>query len=320
MKIAFFWTWDFSRNILSSILTYENIEVSVIVSQPDKPVWRKKEIFPTPVKQLWLEKNIEVLQPETLKNNLDFEQKLKSLNLDFLIVVAYWKIIPKSILDIPKYCPINIHWSILPLYRWASPIQESIKNWDTKTWLTIMKMSEGMDEWDIFEIQEIQIDKDDKTENIFKKFEDIGWPLLVKVLDKIEKNEILTTRQNDLQATYCSKISKQDWLIDFNNDTWNQIYNKYRAYSSWPWVFCFFQWKKLELTDISFEENNSCFDDWFELWDVVEYEDHWENHISILVKWGLLILNKVKMEWKSNMDIFSFINWNKNFLDYNFVK
>ena len=172
MKIAFFWTWEFSKNILKNILESKNpLEVKLIVSQADKPIWRKKEIIPTPVKTLALEKNIEILQPEKLKNNEDFFEKLKSLDLDFIVVVAYGKIIPKDILDIPKFSCINIHGSLLPLYRWASPIQESIKNWDKKTWLTIMYMSEWMDEWDMLAKKEVNIDILDKTPDIFRKFE-----------------------------------------------------------------------------------------------------------------------------------------------------
>ena len=156
MKIAFFWTWDFSKNILKNILNSEKkVEIKLIVSQADKPIWRKKEILPTPVKSLALDEKIEVLQPEKLKENKDFFEKLKSLDLDFIVVVAYGKIIPKEILEIPKFWCINIHWSLLPLYRGASPIQESLKNWDEKTWLTIMFMSEGMDEWEMLAKKEV---------------------------------------------------------------------------------------------------------------------------------------------------------------------
>ena len=318
MKIAFFWTHDFSTAVLASIITKPDIEVKLIVSQPDKPVWRKKEILPTPLKEFWLKNNIEVLQPETLKNNTDFENKLKSLDLDFIIVVAYWKIIPVSILDIPKYYSINVHGSLLPKYRWASPIQESIKNWDEKTWVSIMEMTAWMDEWWVFETLDIEIDFLDKTPDLFKKFESVSWNLLYKTLKSILDKNIKPIAQDDLSATYCSKISKQDWEINFNLD-WLEIFNKYKAFYPWPWIYTYFNWKKLDLCDVLFERNDSCLDDDFSIWDVVEYEDHWKTQIAILVKSWLLILKEVKLEWKKQTDIFSFINWNKNFLDYNFT-
>jgi len=234
-------------------------------------------------------------------------------------VVAYWKIIPKEILEIPKFGCINIHWSILPIYRWASPVQECLKNWDTKTWLTIMYMSEKMDEWDILQIKDFKINQDDKNIDIFAKFEQI-WPdLLVDTLTKIVSKEIIPKSQNHEWATYCNKIEKKDWEIDLKKDNIDNIYNKYRAYYKWPWIYTYYKGKKFDLTDIEVDKNDLCyFDDDFSLWDVVELEDHWENHIAIMCNWGLLILNKVKLEWKKEMSIFDFVNGNKDFLDYNF--
>ena len=254
MKIAFFWTWEFSKNILKNILESKNsLEVNLIVSQADKPIWRKKEIIPTPVKTLALEKNIEILQPEKLKNNEDFFEKLKSLDLDFIVVVAYGKIIPKDILDIPKFSCINIHGSLLPLYRWASPIQESIKNWDKKTWLTIMYMSEWMDEWDMLAKKEVNIDILDKTPDIFRKFEEFWAELLIKTLEKIISGELKWEKQDDSKATYCWKIDKKDGELDFKNQTAKEIYDRFRAYYPWPWIYSFYNWKKILIEDCFFE-------------------------------------------------------------------
>lgn len=321
MKIAFFWTWEFSTNILKWILNYNKInkweleneiEVKVVVSQPDKPIWRKKVLTQTTIKTFAIENNIKVLQPEKFKNNIDFFKELNSLNLDFIIVVAYWKIVPKEVLNTPKYWCINIHWSILPFYRWASPIQESIKNWDKETWLTIMYMSEWMDEWDILEMEKINIDKLDKTEDIFKKFELIGSKLLINTLEKILKWSIKWTRQNEAIATYCSKISKEDWKIDFQNNSWNEIYNKFRAYSIWPWIYTYFEWKKLGIEDCELMDYY-----WNELiWKVVKID---KKTIWIVCNnKKILILKQVKLEWKKSIDILSFVNWNKRFLEYNF--
>jgi methionyl-tRNA formyltransferase len=319
MKIAFFWTWEFSKNILKWIFNEWSIDVWLIVSQPDKPIWRKKTITPTPVKQLALEKNIKILQPEKLKNNTDFFNELNGF--DFIVVVAYWKIVPNEVLNAPKYGCINIHWSILPKYRWASPIQEAIKNGDTKTWLTIMYMSEWMDEWDILAIEKIKIDIKDNTLDIFKKFESIGVNLLINTLNQIIKWKIKWHKQNNLKATYCSKILKQDWKIDFKNETAENIYNKFRSYTPWPWIFSFYNNKKLQIEDCFFENIDLSDDDELKIWDVVELEsEFWAKNREIWVicnSW-ILILKQVKLEWKKRMDIISFINWNKEFLDYQF--
>ncbi len=318
MKIAFFWTWEFSKNILSWILDKKEFEVNLVVSQPDKPFGRKQELIPTPVKAFSLEKWIEILQPEKLKNNTEFFEKLKSLNLDFIVVVAYGKIIPSEILEIPKYSCINIHGSILPSYRWASPIQESLKNWDTKIWLTIMYMSQWMDEWDILAIKEVEIDILDKTPDIFKKFEDIWVDLLLSTLTWVIEWKVKWIAQDDFQATYCKKIEKEDGKIDFEKESVLEIYNKFRAYFPWPWIYTYYKGKKFDITDCFFEENDLTFDDDFRLWDVVEFEDHGKNQIWILCQWWILILNKVKLEWKKEMSIKDFVNGNKDFLEYNF--
>lgn len=323
MKIAFFWTWEFSANILRSLINdFKNdIDIKLVVSQPDKVVWRKKELQKTQVKIVAEENNLELLQPEKLRWNQEFFEKLRSLELDFIIVVAYWKIVPSEVLDSPKHGCINIHGSILPKYRWASPIQESIKNWDIKTWLTIMYMSEWMDEWDILSIEEIEIAFDDKSPEIFKKFEEFGPKLLLNTLKWVLSWEIKWTKQDENKASYCSKISKIDWEIDFKKETSLEIYNKYRAYYPWPGIYTFYNWKKINFEEIEFEDINLSEDPDFELWDVVELDDEHgfkNKRIWIIWKDWIIILKRLKLEWKKSIDILSFINWNKEFLDYSF--
>jgi methionyl-tRNA formyltransferase len=130
----------------------------------------------------------------------------------------------------------------LPAYRWASPVQEALKNGDTKTGLTIMEMSEWMDEWDILTIQEIEIDKDDKAPDIFRKFEEIGPNLLLNTLSQILVWTIKWIPQDNSKATYCSKIEKEDGEVDLMSNKAQEIYNKFRAYYIWPWIYTFFKW------------------------------------------------------------------------------
>lgn len=319
MKIAFFWTWEFSKNTLSGILKHRDIEVSLVVSQPDKPIGRKKTITPTAVKILAEENSIPVLQPEKLRNNIEFFNALKKEKLDFIVVVAYGKIVPNEVLDTPTHGCINIHGSMLPLYRWASPIQEAVKNWDKKTGLTIMYMSEWMDEWDILKIEKIEIARDDTTQDIFNKFEKI-WPnLLINTLKNILLWEIIGQKQIESQAKYCSKIEKQDGKIDFNHSA-EIIYNQYKAYKTWPWVFTYYNGKKFSIEECNYENIDLLHDDEFQIWDIVEYSHKEKDSIWILCNPWILFLHQIKLEWKKTMDINSFINGNKNFLDYNFVK
>ncbi len=310
MNIAFFWTGEFSRNILESLLKTENINVKMVVSQPDKAVWRKKILEKTPIKILAEENNIEVLQPKSLKKNFEFFEKLK--NLDFIVVVAYWKIVPNEVLDAPKYWCINVHWSILPAYRWASPIQEAVKNGDLETGITIMYMSEGMDEWDILAVKKVDILETDKSSDIFKKFEEISPEILIQTLEKIFSWKIKAEKQDDSKATYCSKIKKEDWEINFEKESWEKIYNKFRAYFPWPGIYSFFEEKKFNIEDCELLEY---------LWEkkVWEVEKIDKKNIWIITSDNkFLKLKQIKLEWKKSMDIISFVNWNKDFLDYKF--
>ncbi len=326
MKIAYFWTWDFSASILKSLINdfKQEIEVSLIISQPDKRIWRKRILQKTAVKVLAEKYNIKVLQPESLilkkgfKTSLKWEiiEVLEKLNLDFIVVVAYGKIIPENILNIPKYWCINIHWSILPTYRWASPIQEAIKNWDKQTGLTIMYMNKKMDEWDILKIAKINIDKEDKAIDVFNKFEKIWSKLLVNTLIKIIKSEIKWQKQDSSKITYCSKITKQDWKIYFSKETWEEIYNKFRAYNTWPWIYTYYKWKKLNIEDCEILEI-SISEEWIlTLGKIIKLD---KKTVWIICKnKKILILKEVKLEWKKTMDILSFINGNKDFLNYKF--
>ena len=181
-----------------------------------------------------------------------------------------------------------------------------------------MYMSEWMDEWDILSTQEVDITLYDKTPDIFAKFQNISVDLLTSTLHWIIEWRIQWIPQDDTKATYCKKIEKEDGQIDFQKDALVNIYNTWRAYTPWPGIYTYFKGKKIDITDCFFEENELIFDEDFHLWDVVEFEDHGKNHIWILCMWWILILNKVKLEWKKEMSIKDFVNGNKDFLEYNF--
>ncbi len=314
MRIAYFWTAEFSRDIFLWIQEFKDIETVCIVSQPDSPVWRRQEILPTPLKQASLEKNIVCYQPEKIKKNKDFFELLKSFHLDYIVVVAYGKILPKEILDIPKYATINIHGSLLPKYRGASPIQASLKNGDRQTWLTIMLMSEWMDEGDILSQAKIEVDIVDNTKTLFEKFALIGPKLLVDTLRWYSLWSIIPQKQDETQVTYCSKIEKEDGFISFQNMTAKEIYQLFQAYYLWPGIYTFLDWKRLVIEDCSVLDS-------LYLWEnkgtgtliQISKKEFW-----VVSREWILLLKKVKPEGKKSMDVASFMNGNKSVLLHKF--
>lgn len=311
MKIVFFWTPEFAAHILLGLLKFPEIDCQLVVSQSDKIIGRKKELSFTPVKNIAKNHNLNVLQPEKIKNNQDFFEVLRKIKPDFIVVAAYGKIIPKQILDIPQYGCINIHGSILPKFRWASPVQAAIKNGETETWLTIMYMSEAMDEGDILQIARIPVDNGDTSIDIFKKFVDIGPNLLIQTLKNIIRWGIISIRQNNEEATFCWKISRKDGEIFFQKQSAQDIYNTFRAYISWPGVFTFFEEKRIVLDVVSLTH---------EKWKTPgEFIKIGNKKFGIVCSdHSVLELQEIKLAWKKATNIMSFINGNKNVIWYKF--
>lgn len=309
MKIAFFWTPQFAADILAGLLKYQEIEIKLVVSQPDMPVWRKQLLQSTPVKQKALDAGISVLQPETLKGNDTFFSFLESLSLDFFVVVAYGKIIPGRFLKLPEKGAINLHGSILPKYRGASPIQTALLHGESETGLTTMYMSEKMDEGDILKVQKINIDIVDTSEDIFAKCVDVGPVLLYETLQDILLWRQSPSVQNHSEATYCHKIEKQDGHISFQSMTSKTIYNKYRAFTPWPWIFGFVDGKRIMFESLSLSEIP-----WDE-YSLGECVKLWKNRYGIVcADSNILELAFIQMEGKKVMDIQSFINGNPKIL------
>jgi len=311
MKIVFFGTWDFSRNILASLFERGNIHILATVSQPDKPIGRKKEYIPTPVHQFSKEYTIPIFQPEKLRENTDFFQVLEDFQADFFVVVAYGKIIPPEILNIPKYGCINVHGSILPAYRGASPIQEAIKNGDTQTGVTIMYMSQGMDEGDMLSTEKIDIEKNDTTPDIFSKFEKITPKLLENTLQDIFDKKIISCPQSHENATYCSKIEKEDGHIFFQSQSGQQIYNLYRAYISWPGIYTKLDEKTLKILSCQFQKTS-------EKWYHIGQFFLQNGQFFIQCSDGILEIFEVQLEWKKKMNIVDFVNGQKNIIGFIF--
>lgn len=230
IKTIFMGTPDYAEAILQKMIADEAIEVVSVYTQPDKPVGRKKILTPPPVKTLAQKHGIEVFQPEKLKE----EAAIKSVvaqECDFIVVAAYGQILPKEIL---QHAPcINLHASILPKYRGASPIQQAILNGDTKTGVTAMLMDEGLDTGDILKIEECDIGEDETAPELFAKLTRIAADLTVDVLKNFKS--YTPVAQDDAHASYCKKITKEDGLVAFDDAI--ALYNKYRAFMPWPGVY-----------------------------------------------------------------------------------
>lgn len=211
LKVIFMGTPEFCLPVLDSLI--KNTNVSLVVSQPDKLVGRKKILTPTPVKSLALENNIEVFQP--LKIREDYKRIIE-LNPDIIITCAYGQIIPKEILNCPKYGCINVHASLLPYLRGGAPIQHAIIDGYTKTGITIMYMDEAMDTGDIIASREITINKDDTYGSIYKKLQEIAPSLLIEVLPSIINKTNKRIKQDNSIATYAWNIKREEEHIDFN--------------------------------------------------------------------------------------------------------
>jgi len=236
MNIVFMGSPDYAVKILDELNKHYNIKA--IYTQPDKPVGRKKILTPTPVKKYALENNIEVLTPTSLK-----DEDVSRFNPDFIVVAAYGLLLPKNVLNTAP-C-INLHASLLPKYRGASPIQSAILNGDKYTGVTSMLMDEGLDTGDILTWDYTEIGR--KTSiDLFNELADIAAKQIVYTLENF--NKIKPLKQNDIFATYSPKIKKQDGYVDFEDAS--IIDKKYRAYMPWPGIFTDkFKINQMELID-----------------------------------------------------------------------
>ena len=186
MRIVFMGTPDFAKESLEAVYN-AGYEILGVVTNPDKPKGRGMKMMASPVKEFAIEKNIKIYQPLKVKNNIEFIQEIKDLNPDIICVVAYGKILPKEILEIPKLGCINVHGSLLPRYRGAAPIQWAILNGDKTTGITTMYMDIGMDTGDMILKEEVDIGEDETTGELWERLSKIGGNLLVETLKKIEK-------------------------------------------------------------------------------------------------------------------------------------
>lgn len=252
MTIIFMGTPDYATEILKEFFTCKDINVPLLITQPDKPVGRKQVLTPPHIKNYVLENecNIEIYQPKNLRGEEVYE-KIKSFNPDFIVVAAYGQILPKSILDIAP-C-INLHASLLPKYRGASPIQSALLSNDKYAGVTSMLMEKGLDTGDMLGFSYIELDEHIKVDKLFDKLSVMAAKLSVKTLRNF--SNIKPIKQKNSDTSYSPKIKKSDGLVSFNRDSAEEIYTKFRAYDPWPGLFLDSGLKLKDIKIVAFKTN-----------------------------------------------------------------
>ena len=244
MKIVFMGTPDFSKESLEALYNAK-YEILAVVTNPDRPKGRGMKMIAPPVKEFALEKGIKIYQPEKVRNNEEFISEIKALKPDVICVVAYGKILPKEILEIPSKGCINVHGSLLPKYRGAAPIQWAVLNGDKKTGVTTMYMDVGMDTGDMILKQETQIGEDETTGELWERLSKIGGDLLVKTLKEIENKTAPRIKQGD-DFTMAPMLDKSMAKIDWENKTALEIKNLVRGLNPIMGAYTFLNGKKIK--------------------------------------------------------------------------
>lgn len=256
MKIVFMGTPDFAEESLKAVYN-AGYEILGVVTNPDRPKGRGMKMLPSPVKMYAEEKGLKIFQPEKVKKNEEFIEQIKKLNPDLICVVAYGKILPKELLDIPKYGCINVHGSILPKYRGAAPIQWAILNGDKKTGVTTMYMDVGMDTGDMILKKEVEIGEDETTGELWDRLKIEGGKLLVETLKQIENGTAPREKQGD-DYTMAPMLSKEMAKIDWNKSV-KEIKNLVRGLNPIMGAYTFLNGKKIKFWKVDVAKENEIY-------------------------------------------------------------
>ena len=244
MRVIFMGTPSFALPILRAIHK-SNHEVIGVVTQPDRPRGRGRKLGISPIKELAMGLRIPVMQPETTKDEV-FMGEVKRMSPDLIVVAAYGRMLTRDLLDIPTLGCINVHASLLPKYRGASPIQWAIVNGERRTGITIMKMDEGMDTGGILLAREVEIGDEDTAQSLHDRLAQVGASLIIKAMDKLNRGTLRPIPQDHREATYAPPLRKEDGLIDWSQDA-RDIFNRIRGFNPWPGAFTYFKGLRLKI-------------------------------------------------------------------------
>ncbi len=244
MNIVFMGTPEFAVPCLQKLLD-AGYPVTGVFTQPDKPKGRGYKLLPPPVKELALQHHIPVYQPATLKSDEAFAA-LQSCAPDLIVVVAYGKLLPKRVLELPRHGCINVHASLLPKYRGAGPIQWAVLNGEAETGVTTMRMAEGLDTGDMLEQSRTPIGENETADELYTRLSHIGADTLLTTLRKLENDALLRTPQQDALSSYAPMLDKSLCPIDFTKDA-RAVHNQIRGLSSWPAAQTTYKGKRLKV-------------------------------------------------------------------------
>lgn len=302
LKIVYMGTPEFSATVLKGLI--ENYDVRAIVTQPDRPVGRQGVVMPTPVKQVGNDNVILVLQPENIKEEYN---EILALEPDLIITCAYGQIIPKEILNAPRLGCINVHASLLPKLRGGAPIHHAIIDGHSKTGITIMYMSVGMDDGDMIAQKEIPIEYTDTAESLHDKLAILGRDFLIEVLPSIINGTNTREKQDTSLVTYAPNIKREDERIDFSKSK-RQIYNQIRGLYSWPGAYCLFEGKILKVWEAY--ETDNVFSNKFN----GQITNIYDDGFGVKVENGEIVFKTVQLEGKKRMSALEFINGHNNII------
>ena len=243
MKLAFCGTPEFAVPTLEAVVAAGH-EVALVVTQPDRAAGRGMEMQASPVKKTALARGLEVVQPERIKNNVEFRARLEAIRPDAILVVAYGRIIPGWMLELPRFGNINLHGSLLPKYRGAAPIQWAVANGEVVTGVTTMRLDAGLDTGDMLLAQVCPIGQEETAVDVYGCLAPVGAELMVKTLSGLECRTIFPQVQDHSQATLAPILTREDGWIDFSR-TAQQIYDRWRGFQPWPGAHTTLRGKKL---------------------------------------------------------------------------
>ena len=273
LKIIFMGTPKFSVPILQAL--DEKYDVIAVVTQPDRPVGRKRIMTPSPVKEYAVSHNIPVYQPEHIKEEYD---NLINLNSDLIVTAAYGQFVGMKLLNSPKYRAINCHGSLLPKYRGGSPIQTAIKNGEKETGISIMYMEQKMDAGDILSVKKVPIDIYDTADSLFDKMSLAARDLLMETIPLLIENKINPIKQNEEEATFAYNITREEELLDFSKST-IEVYNHIRAFYSSPLTYFIFNNEEIKVSKAKLIDNTQPFNINKKIDNLVIFN---KNHLAVL--------------------------------------
>jgi methionyl-tRNA formyltransferase len=243
MKLVFCGTPEFGVPTLEAVIGVGH-EVALVVTQPDRAAGRGMEVQAPPVKRVAIERGLPVVQPEKIKNNMEFRLQLEAIRPDAILVVAYGRIIPQWMLELPRFGNINLHGSLLPKYRGAAPIQWAVANGEVVTGVTTMLLDAGLDTGDMLLAQVCPIGREETAVDVYECLAPLGAKLMVKTLHHLEAGLIFPEAQDHSLATLAPILKREDGWIDFSR-TAKQIYDRWRGFQPWPGAHTILRGKKL---------------------------------------------------------------------------